>query len=76
MGDIFGHGMLASDTSCVDTVAFASFRHGIVATIEVLALLQVLGEMVTLRGKLAVKTEEALLFRGERLSNDESVSVM
>lgn len=61
VGDVLGDGVLAADGAGVDAVALAGLAHGIVAAVEVLALLQVLGKMVGLRGQLAVETEEALL---------------
>ena len=67
MGDVLGDGVLRSDGGGVDAVALAGLGHGVVAAVKVLALLEVLGEVVALGGKLAVETEEALLLGGEGL---------
>jgi hypothetical protein len=67
VGDLFGDGVLGADGAGVDAVALASLGHGIVTAVKVLALLEVLGEVVGTAGQLAVEPEEALLFRRERL---------
>lgn len=65
--DILGHGMLGAHAAGVDAVGLAGFGERVVARVEVLALFQVLGEMVGSGGELAVEAEEALFFRGEGL---------
>lgn len=67
MRDVLGNGVLGADGTGIDTVALAGLGHGVVARIEVLAVLQVLGEVVGSVGKLAIEAEESLLLRGERL---------
>ena len=67
MRDVLGDGVLGAYGSSVDAVALAGLGHGIVARVEVLAVLEMLGEVVGSGGKLAVETEKALLLRGERL---------
>lgn len=67
VGDVLGDGVLATDGARVDAVALAGFRHGVVARVEVLALLQVLGEVVGAGRELAIEAEEALLLGGEGL---------
>jgi len=65
--DVFGDGVLGADGARVDAVGLAGFRQGVVAAVKVLALLEVLGEVVGAGGELAVEAEEALFFRGEGL---------
>lgn len=67
VGDVLGDGVLGSDGGGVDAVAFSGLGHGVVAAVKVLALLEVLGEVVALGGELAVEAEEALLLGGEGL---------
>ena len=67
MGDVLGDGVLAADGAGVDAVALAGLAHGIVAAVKVLALLEVLGEVVAAAGQLAVEPEEPLLLRAEGL---------
>lgn len=55
--DVLGHGVLAANSARVDAVALAGLAHGIVAAVEVLALLEVLGEVVAASGELAVQAE-------------------
>lgn len=69
VGDVLGHGVLAAHGARIDAIALARLAHGVVAAVEVLALLQVLGEVVRLGGQLAVKPEEALLVGREGLLN-------
>lgn len=61
VGDVFGHGVLAADGASVDAVALAGLGHGIITAVKVLAILQVLGEVVGLAGQLAVEAKESLL---------------
>lgn len=67
MGDVLRHGMLGAHATGVDAVCLAGFGERVVAAVEILALFQMLGEMVGSRGELAVEAEEALFFRGEGL---------
>lgn len=71
--DVLGHGVLAADGARVDAVALARLAHGIVAAVKVLALLEVLGEVVAAAGQLAVQPEEPLLLGGEGLPAGERV---
>ena len=48
MGDVLGDGVLGADSARVDAVALARLGHGVVAAVKVLALLEVLGEVVRL----------------------------
>jgi ABC-type branched-subunit amino acid transport system substrate-binding protein len=57
--------MLGAHATGVDAVCFAGFGERVVAAVEILALLQVLGKMVGSGWELAVETEEALLLGGE-----------
>jgi hypothetical protein len=59
--------VLGADGAGVDAVALAGLGHGVVAGVEVLAVLEMLGEVVGAGGELAVEAEEALLLGGERL---------
>lgn len=70
MRDVFRHGMLRADGTSIDAVAFTGLGHGVIARVEVFAVLEVLCEVVGPRGKFAVKSEEALLLGGERLDVD------
>lgn len=67
MGNVLGHGMLRSNGASVDTVSLAGFGKGVVARVEVLAILEVFCEDVRARRELSIETEEALLFRREVL---------
>ena len=74
MGDLLGVGVLATNLGDADVTSFASLGEGVVAAVEVLALLQrslvgiqyfagltylqLVLEQVLLVGKLAVETEE------------------
>lgn len=64
MGDVFGDGVLGADCTGIDAVALAGLGHGVVARVKVLAVLEMLGEVVGARRQLAVEAEEALLFGG------------
>jgi len=59
--------MLGADRTGVDAVGLSGLGERVVAAVEVLALLEVLGEVVGARGQLAVEAEEALLLRGQGL---------
>ena len=76
VGDILGHRVLAPHGARVDTVTLTGLAHGVIATVEVLALFQVLREMVAPTGQLAVEPEEPLLLWGERLHNSDSRSAI
>lgn len=76
VGDVLGHGVLAADGARVDAVALASLGHGIVAAVEVLAVLQVLGEVVRLAGQLAIQAEESLLIGREGLCGSAGQSAV
>ena len=65
--DVLGDGVLGADSAGIDAIALAGLGHGVVARVEVLALLEVLGEVVGPGGELAVEAEEALLVGGEGL---------
>lgn len=65
VGDVFGHGVLRADGTGVNAVALAGLGHGIVARVEVLAVLEMLGEVVGAGGQLAIEAEETLLLGGE-----------
>lgn len=65
--DVLGDGVLGADGARVDRVGLAGLGEGVVAAVKVLALLEVLGEVVGARGELAVEAEEALLLGGEGL---------
>lgn len=67
MRDVLGDGVLAADGAGVDAVALASFAHGIVAAVEVLAVFEMLGEVVAAAGELAIQAEKPLLLGGEGL---------
>ena len=66
VGDVLGDGVLRANGGGVDAVALAGLGHGVVAAVKVLALLQMLGEVVGLGGELAVQAEQALLLGRER----------
>lgn len=74
VGDVLGNRVLGAHGARVDRVALASLGHGIVAAVEVLAVLQVLREVVRLGGQLAVEAEEALLLGRESLVGQTHVS--
>ena len=67
VGDVLGHGVLGADGARVDTVGLSGLGEGVVARVEVLALLEVFGEVVGAGGELAVEAEEALFLGGEGL---------
>jgi hypothetical protein len=67
MRDILGNGMLAAHGTGIDGIRFAGFGEGVVARVEVLALFEVLGEMVGSGGEFAVEAEEAGFLWGEGL---------
>lgn len=66
MGDVLGDGVLGADGG-VDRVGLAGLGERVVARVEVLAVLQVFGEVVGARGELAIEAEETLFFGGEGL---------
>lgn len=66
---VLGDGVLRADSARVDAVGLAGLGEGVVARVEVLALLEVLGELVGAGGELAVEAEEALLLGGEGLGS-------
>ncbi len=74
--NVLGHGVLAADAARVQLVALAGLGHGVVAAVEVLALLQVLGEVVGLGRQLAIEAEQSLLIGGERLGRERFVSCL
>lgn len=67
MRDVLGYGVLRPNGTGVDTIAFAGLGHGIITGIEVLAILEMLGEVIGAGRKLAVKAEETLLLWREGL---------
>jgi hypothetical protein len=67
VGDVLRDGMLAADGARVDAVALSGLAHGIVTAVKVLALLEMLGEVVAAAGQFAIQPEEPLLLGGEGL---------
>lgn len=67
MRDILRDGMFAAHGTGIDGIRLAGFAEGVVAAVEILALFEVLGEMVGSGGELAVEAEEAGFFGGEGL---------
>lgn len=67
VGYVLWDGVLRPDGARVDAVGLAGLGEGVVARVEVLALLEVLGKVVGAGGELAVEAEEALLLGGEGL---------
>lgn len=70
MGNVLGDWVLRANGAGIDTVSLTGLGHGIVAGVEVLAVLEVLGEVVGTRGELAVEAEQALLLWGKGLDVD------
>lgn len=73
VGDVLGDWVLGAHSAGVDSVTFAGLGHGVVARVEVLAVLEMLGEVVGTGGELAVETEETLLLGGEGLNSHVSI---
>jgi hypothetical protein len=67
MWNVLREGMLRANTSSVNWACFSGLGKGIIARIEVLALLEMFSKVIGLRGELAIKAEESLLIGGERL---------
>lgn len=67
MRDVLGERVLRANAAGVDARGLAGFGEGVVAGVEVLALFEVLGEVVGLGRQLAVEAEETLLVGGEGL---------
>jgi len=67
VGDVLGDGVLGADGARVDGIGLAGLGEGVVARVEVFALLEVLGEVVGAGGEFAVEAEEALFLGGEGL---------
>lgn len=67
--DVLGNRVLRTDGARFHAVALTGLGHGVVARVEVLAVLEVLGEVVGAGGELAVEAEEALLLGGEGLED-------
>ena len=67
MGDVLRDRVLAADGARVDAVALSGLAHGVVAAVEVLAILEMLGEVVAAVGEFAIQPEEPLLVGGEGL---------
>lgn len=65
VGDLLGNRVLGADGAGIDAVALAGLGHGVVARVEVFAVLEVLGEVIGARGKLAVEAEKTLLLGGK-----------
>ncbi|KAH9810037.1 hypothetical protein Tdes44962_MAKER01006 [Teratosphaeria destructans] len=59
--------MFAAQTADEAGVRLASLAHGVVARVEVLALLELVLQEVLFVGQFAVEAEELLLFFGELL---------
>jgi hypothetical protein len=66
--DVFGEGVLGSNTAGVDRASLAGLGESIVARVEILPLFEVLRKMVGLGREFAVKTEESLLVGREGLA--------
>jgi hypothetical protein len=62
---VLGQRVLRAHAAGVDRACLASLAQRVVARVEVLALLEVLGQVVGLGGQLSVQAEEALLVGGE-----------
>lgn len=67
VADVLRDRVFAADVARVDTVALAGLLHGVVAAVEVFALLEGLAEVVGAVGEFAVEAEEPLLLGGEGL---------
>lgn len=67
VGDVLGDRVLGADGTSIYAVALAGLGHGIVARIEVFAVLEMLGEVVGAGRELSVEAEETLLLWGEVL---------
>ena len=65
VGNFLGNWMLRANSASVDAVALAGLGHGVVATVKIFALFQMLCKMVGAAGQLAVEAEEALLIGRE-----------
>jgi hypothetical protein len=65
--DVLRERVLRAHAAGIDGACLASFRECVVARVEVLAFLEVLGQVVGFGGELAVEAEEALLVGGEGL---------
>lgn len=65
MGNVLGERMLRADGTSVNTITLAGLGHGIVTRVEILAVLEMLCEVVGSRGQLAVETEETLFLGSE-----------
>lgn len=74
MRDVLGDGVLGADSG-VDRVGLAGLGECVVARVEVLALLQVLGEVIGAGRELAVEAEQTLFFGGEGLRGGRGVSM-
>ena len=66
--------MFPPQTTDRPQIRFARLRHGVVAAVEVLALLQLVLQQVLLVWKLAVQAEELLLLFGEGLPGTSAYS--
>ena len=64
-------GVLAAETTNQRVVGLAGFGEGVVAGVEVFALLELVLEQVFLVRELAVEAEELLFFFGERLRESD-----
>jgi hypothetical protein len=65
VGNVLGDRVLRADGTGINAVALAGLGHGIVARVEVFAVLEMLGEVVGARGQLAVEAEKTLLLGSE-----------
>lgn len=63
MRDVLGNWVLAADLGDTDVGGFASFGEGVVARVEVFALLKLVLKEILLVGQLAVELEQSLLVR-------------
>lgn len=75
MGDVLGNRVLAANGTGIDAVALTRLAHGIVAAVEILALFEMLGEVVATAGQLPVEAEKPLLLGGERLFTIHKISI-
>jgi len=64
--NIFRKRVLGAYAASVDRACLASFGQGVIAGVEILSLLEMLGHVVGLGWKLAIQSEETLLIGRQR----------